>query len=183
MFGEMFADHRLTLYCGCAFDRDQPDLPACSCRSPGEAARAGRVEPRPEVRGDIARTHLYMSETYGITLDPGQRRLLEAWDRVDPPDDFERTPTPGFSSSRATATGSSSGPITRPAWLRAYARGRARWRADLDHLQGPPPRKGGSRRRRHEPPTTPGSLGDGRGRSDRSVEARPRSARAGRHPA
>ncbi len=186
LFEEVFADHRRTLYCGCAFDRaKRPDLAACGYRSPGGGARAhrvevehvvpaswlgrghacwseplcrsasgrrykgrqcclaidpaftrahndlhnlwpaigevneqrgnepfgivageprtfgrcdfevdraaGRVEPRPEVRGDIARIQLYMSETYAITLDPDQRRLLEAWDRADPPDDFERT--------------------------------------------------------------------------------------------
>jgi deoxyribonuclease-1 len=186
LFEDVFADHRQTLYCGCAFDRaKRPDLTACGYQSRGDAMRArrvevehvvpaswlgrghrcwseplcrsasgrpykgrqcclaidpaftrahndlhnlwpalgevneqrgnepfgivageprafgrcdfevdraaGRVEPRPEVRGDIARIQLYMAETYGIALSPDQRTLLEAWDRADPPDDFERT--------------------------------------------------------------------------------------------
>jgi len=53
---------------------------------------AGRtVEPRPEIRGDIARIYFYMHEAYpgrGIIGDK-RRRLFEAWDREDPVDQAE----------------------------------------------------------------------------------------------
>ncbi|MES9902810.1 MAG: endonuclease [Sedimenticola sp.] len=54
----------------------------------------GRVaEPRPEVRGDIARTYFYMSDTYSIRLSKQQRRLFQAWDRQDPVDSWEQERT------------------------------------------------------------------------------------------
>ena len=53
--------------------------------------RARAVEPRPAVRGDIARAMLYMADRYPeLTLYERQRRLLQAWHRQDPPDDAER---------------------------------------------------------------------------------------------
>ena len=56
-----------------------------------EVDHAGRrVEPRPEVRGDVARIGLYMERVHGVRLSDGQRRLFSAWDEADPPDDFER---------------------------------------------------------------------------------------------
>ncbi|MDZ7752443.1 MAG: endonuclease [Gammaproteobacteria bacterium] len=48
-----------------------------------------RVEPRPAVRGDIARAMLYMEHRYGLPLYKRQRRLLEEWHRHDPPDAME----------------------------------------------------------------------------------------------
>ena len=45
-----------------------------------------RAEPRPEIRGDIARISLYMEATHGTRLSDAQRRLFEAWHREDPPD-------------------------------------------------------------------------------------------------
>lgn len=67
---------------------------------PGEARAFGRcdleidpatklAEPRPLVRGDIARIQLYMSATYGVALPAGMRRLMDAWDQADPPDPAE----------------------------------------------------------------------------------------------
>lgn len=50
-----------------------------------------KVEPRPEVRGDIARTYLYMDLAYpgrGI-LSRKNRKLFEAWDEQDPVDRWE----------------------------------------------------------------------------------------------
>lgn len=47
------------------------------------------VEPNPEIRGDIARTYFYMSDTYKIRLSKRQKRLLEIWNRQDPVDDWE----------------------------------------------------------------------------------------------
>ena len=51
----------------------------------------GRVaEPPPRVRGDIARTYLYMLETYkSFTLRPLERKMFEDWAKADPPDEWE----------------------------------------------------------------------------------------------
>lgn len=68
---------------------------------PGERRRFGecdveiegrKIEPRPKIRGDIARTYLYMHRAYpgrGI-VSKKNRRLFEAWDREDPVDQGER---------------------------------------------------------------------------------------------
>ena len=54
---------------------------------------AGRkVEPSERIRGDIARTYLYMDQAYpnrGIVGDE-RRRILSAWAAADPVDDWER---------------------------------------------------------------------------------------------
>lgn len=52
--------------------------------------RARVVEPRPAVRGDIARAMLYMAERYDLKIYERQRRMLLDWHRDDPPDDAER---------------------------------------------------------------------------------------------
>ena len=52
--------------------------------------RARAVEPRPAVRGDIARAMLYMADRYDLEIYARQRRLLEQWHREDPPDEHER---------------------------------------------------------------------------------------------
>lgn len=49
-----------------------------------------RVEPRPAVRGNIARAMFYMESSYGLELYPRQRALLLQWNREDPPDEQER---------------------------------------------------------------------------------------------
>jgi len=51
-----------------------------------------KVEPRPEIRGDIARTYRYMHQAYpgrGI-ISQSNQKLFEAWDKLDPIDDGER---------------------------------------------------------------------------------------------
>lgn len=53
-----------------------------------EGARV--IEPRPEVRGDIARIGRYMAAVHGVRLSRHHQRLFEAWDRADPPDEAER---------------------------------------------------------------------------------------------
>ncbi|MGI9449570.1 MAG: endonuclease [Geminicoccaceae bacterium] len=53
-------------------------------------AREKLIEPRPEIRGDIARISLYMAEIHGIWLTADQRHLFELWHRADPPDAGER---------------------------------------------------------------------------------------------
>jgi deoxyribonuclease-1 len=54
---------------------------------------AGRkIEPRPDIRGDVARTYLYMHAAYpgrGIISRQNQQ-LFEAWDTEDPVDEWER---------------------------------------------------------------------------------------------
>lgn len=52
--------------------------------------RRRAVEPRPAVRGDIARAMLYMADRYDLKIYERQRRMLLDWHRADPPDDGER---------------------------------------------------------------------------------------------
>lgn len=40
--------------------------------------------PPASVRGNIARTYLYMSDRYKIRLSKSQKRLMSAWDKTDP---------------------------------------------------------------------------------------------------
>lgn len=49
-----------------------------------------RVEPSPEIRGDIARAMLYMADEYGLQLHKKQRRLMIEWHEADPPGREER---------------------------------------------------------------------------------------------
>lgn len=53
-------------------------------------ARRRRVEPRPAVRGDIARAMFYMEARYGLEIYSRQRTLLREWHLADPPDAGER---------------------------------------------------------------------------------------------
>jgi len=67
---------------------------------PGEARRYGacdieienrKVEPPPQIRGDVARTYLYMNWAYpgrGI-IGRSRSKLFEAWDKGDPVDQWE----------------------------------------------------------------------------------------------
>ena len=67
---------------------------------PGEERKFGRCdveiedrkfEPRPEIRGEIARTYLYMDSVYsgrGI-ISKKNRKLFEAWTNQDPVDKWE----------------------------------------------------------------------------------------------
>ena len=48
------------------------------------------TEPRPEIRGDIARIYFYMNKRYGLSLSKKKRKLFDVWDRSDPVDDWER---------------------------------------------------------------------------------------------
>ncbi|NCA72228.1 MAG: deoxyribonuclease I [Sphingobacteriia bacterium] len=49
-----------------------------------------RVEPPAAVRGDIARTMLYMRDAYGFRLSRQDEQLYRAWSNGDPPDEWER---------------------------------------------------------------------------------------------
>ena len=52
-----------------------------------------RVEPAPHIRGDIARTYLYMMWAYPgrVALCPEAMRVIREWAEADPVDDWERT--------------------------------------------------------------------------------------------
>ena len=67
---------------------------------PGEKAEFGncdieiaydKVEPPPEVRGDIARIHFYMDWAYPAydLVSRKDRKLFKAWDQQDPVDEWE----------------------------------------------------------------------------------------------
>lgn len=47
------------------------------------------AEPKPEIRGDIARIYFYMEWRYQIPIPEGKRELYLAWHKADPPDTFE----------------------------------------------------------------------------------------------
>ena len=50
-----------------------------------------KIEPRPEVRGEIARTYLYMERAYpGHGVISGKNmKLYQVWDKSDPVDELE----------------------------------------------------------------------------------------------
>lgn len=48
------------------------------------------AQPRPEIRGDIARIYFYMHDRYSLRMSDQQRKLFEAWARQDPVDEWER---------------------------------------------------------------------------------------------
>lgn len=50
-----------------------------------------RVEPKPAVRGTIARTYLYMASIYDFDLSENQKQLFKAWNKEFPPDEWEVT--------------------------------------------------------------------------------------------
>ncbi|WP_337842077.1 endonuclease [Rheinheimera sp.] len=52
--------------------------------------QARLVEPRPEIRGDIARIYFYMADKYGIRLARAQQQLFMAWHQQDPVDSAEQ---------------------------------------------------------------------------------------------
>lgn len=47
------------------------------------------VEPRPEIRGDIARINFYMYDRYGLRMSRQQQQLLLAWHKQDPVSEWE----------------------------------------------------------------------------------------------
>ncbi|MFW2611446.1 endonuclease [Aliarcobacter butzleri] len=50
---------------------------------------ANRAYVRDEIKGDIARAYLYMSKAYNINLSDQERKLMEAWNKQDPIDEWE----------------------------------------------------------------------------------------------
>ncbi len=77
----------LGLVQGEARSPEQGSFGSCDIEMDGE-----QLEPRPAVRGEVARAYLYMDGTYpdfGI-IEPAVRPLLLRWHKADPPDDWER---------------------------------------------------------------------------------------------
>lgn len=82
---------------------------------PGEAREYGacdveidgrKIEPKPSIRGDIARIYFYMDKAYpgrGIVGNK-RRRILTAWDAQDPIDDWERTRAKRIAEVQGNAT-------------------------------------------------------------------------------
>ena len=51
---------------------------------------AKRFYPAHYSKGLIARTYLYMSEKYKIQLSKQERQLMESWDKMYPPNEYEK---------------------------------------------------------------------------------------------
>ena len=47
------------------------------------------VEPREEVKGDVARIYFYMRDTYNVKISDKQTKMLNAWNNIDPVNDWE----------------------------------------------------------------------------------------------
>lgn len=69
-----------------------PDIPAqhgaCPVRIDFQRHLA---EPRPEIRGDIARTYFYMADRYQLELTTREQQLFLRWHQQDPVDEREMT--------------------------------------------------------------------------------------------
>jgi deoxyribonuclease-1 len=46
-------------------------------------------EPKPDVRGNIARTYFYFEKQYRLKMSKKQKQLFNAWDKLDPVDKIE----------------------------------------------------------------------------------------------
>ena len=49
-----------------------------------------RAYPKQDIRGDIARIYFYMSDKYNVNLSNPERKLMEAWNKQDPIDEWEK---------------------------------------------------------------------------------------------
>lgn len=47
------------------------------------------IEPKHEVRGNIARIYFYMSKRYNLPISKKQNKLFRVWDKIDPIDEWE----------------------------------------------------------------------------------------------
>jgi len=67
-------------------DQERRAFPPCDFEQ-----SASTIEPRPEIRGDIARTYFYMAHSYPeyIHLAPSEIELFESWSAEDPVDTGE----------------------------------------------------------------------------------------------
>lgn len=51
--------------------------------------KAKRAEPKPDIRGNIARTYFYFQKVYGMKISKQEIKMLKAWDKQDPVDVWE----------------------------------------------------------------------------------------------
>ncbi|GEM_PF-1481397 len=51
---------------------------------------ADRAYVRDEVKGDIARAYFHMSKQYDIQLSDQEKKMMKAWDKLDPIDEWEK---------------------------------------------------------------------------------------------
>jgi len=72
-FGTIKGEHREYGHCDFEFD-----------------PRTRKVEPRPTARGNIARAMFYMQDTYDLKIYRRQGKMLQRWNREDPPDREEQ---------------------------------------------------------------------------------------------
>ncbi len=72
--------------------------------------KAKLAEPRPEIRGDVARISLYMAHHHHIRLSAEQYHLFEVWHRTDPPDAEEQRRNEVIKNIQGTANPYISGP-------------------------------------------------------------------------
>ena len=52
--------------------------------------KAKVVEPKTDIRGNIARTYLHMNKRYNMPISSKQRKLFYVWNKLDAIDDWER---------------------------------------------------------------------------------------------
>ena len=48
------------------------------------------VEPKYEIKGLVARAHLYMAKTYAVTLEVEQEKVMQDWHQKYPPSEWEK---------------------------------------------------------------------------------------------
>lgn len=48
-----------------------------------------RAEPKDDIKGNIARTYFYFEDRYGMKISKKDKKLLKAWDKLDPVDKWE----------------------------------------------------------------------------------------------
>jgi len=82
-YGLMTGEPRKYGRCDFEIDRDRDEVEPAGVPDSGSGPL--------DVRGDVARVWLYMSDAYNLTLVPAQRQQFEAWSAADPADDWERT--------------------------------------------------------------------------------------------
>lgn len=73
-----------------------------------------KAEPRDEVKGDIARIYFYMRDRYQQKLSKQQTQMLNAWNKVDPIDSWEREKNEKVYAIQGNKNSYISGGVTEP---------------------------------------------------------------------
>ncbi len=53
--------------------------------------KAKRAYVKDSIKGDIARVYFYMSDKYKVRLSKKEKKMMEAWNKLDPVDEWEKT--------------------------------------------------------------------------------------------